>query len=196
MITKTLAGQIFLQSAAIFVFFLSNLGMRVTASVSAKPSKELINAIIGLYKTEDPKLDQERWSITKPPFSFLEIDLNQDGIKETIVLYRLRKCYNRGCYVDIFKTTGDKKKYKIVGESQSINTSRGNLEVGLLPTRTNGWQDLAVEVFSYETRTIDWYPAKFDGKSYQRSNQKLKQRPKKIILSQNSQEFKLPDLSN
>jgi hypothetical protein len=107
MITKTLAGQVFLQSAAIFVFFLSNLGMRVTASASAKPSKELINAIIGLYKTEDPKLDQERWSITKPPFSFLEIDLNQDGIKETIVLYRLRKCYNRGCYVDIFKTTAN-----------------------------------------------------------------------------------------
>lgn len=196
MITKNLAGQVFVKSTAIFVFLLSNLGTIVTASASMKPSKELINAIIELHKIEDPKLDQERWRIIKPPFSFLEIDLNQDGIKETIVLYRLRKCYNRGCYIDIFKTTGDKKKYKIVGESQSINTSRGNLEVGLLPTRTNGWQDLAVEVFSYETRTIDWYPAKFNGKSYQRSNQKLKQRPKKIILSQNSQEFKLPDLSN
>jgi hypothetical protein len=185
-----------LQSVFLSLILLSNSGIIFAQSSPIKPSRELINAIIELHKIEDPKLDQERWSITKPPFSFLEIDLNQDGIKETIVLYRLRKCYNRGCYVDIFKTTGDKKKYKIVGESQSINTSRGNLEVGLLPTRTNGWQDLAVEVFSYETRTIDWYPAKFDGKSYQRSNQKLKQRPKKIILSQNSQEFKLPDLSN
>jgi hypothetical protein len=196
MITKKRAGQVLLQSAAIFVFLLSNLGEIVAVSASVKPSKELIDVIIRLHKIEDPKLDQVRWSMIKPPFSFIEIDLNQDGIKETIVLYRSIKCFNRGCYVDIFKTTADKKKYKIVGKSESISTRQYNLEVGLLSTRTNGWQDLAVEIYSYETRTTDWYSAKFDGNSYQASNQKLKQRPKKIILSQNSQEFKLPDLSN
>jgi hypothetical protein len=191
---QKLISKVLLQSVLLPLALLPNSGIIFARSSTIEPSEDLINAIISLYKTEDPQLDQEKWDSRRPPFSFVEIDLNQDGVKEAIILYRLRKCYNRGCYVDIFKTTEGKNKYKIVGESQSINTSRGNLEVGLLPTKTNGWQDLAVEVFSYETRTVDWYPAKFNGKSYQQSKQKLKQRPKKIILSQNSSEFKLPDL--
>jgi hypothetical protein len=194
--TKKLTNKILLLSVFLSFTLLSDSAVGLAQSATIKPSKELTNAIIELYKTEDPQLDQEKWDSRRPPFSFVEIDLNQDGIKETIVLYRLRKCYNRGCYIDIFKKNESAKKYKIVGESQSISTSRGNLEVGLLPTRTNGWQDLAVEMFSYETRTVDWYPAKFNGKSYQQSKQKLKQRPRRIILSQKSREFKLPNLSN
>jgi hypothetical protein len=159
---------------------------------STAPSKGLTDAIAEFYPIKDPELDKALMINSR--FSFVETDLNQDGVKEAIVVYRSIKCFNRGCYVDIFKTTADKKKYKIVGESDSISTRQYNLEVGLLPTRTNGWQDLAVEIYSYETRTTDWYSAKFDGKSYQASTQKLKQRPKKIILSRNSQGFDLPDL--
>jgi hypothetical protein len=166
-------------------------GKSVIKKESTEPSKGLIDAIAEFHPIKDPELDKALTIDSR--FSFVEIDLNQDGIKEAIVVYRSIKCFNRGCYVDVFTTTADKKKYKIVGKSESISTRQYNLEVGLLPTRTNGWQDLAVEIYSYETRATDWYSAKFDGNSYQASDRKLKQRPKKIILSRNSKGFNLPD---
>lgn len=73
-------------------------------------------------------------------------------------------------------------------------TSRDTLEVGLLRTRSHGWQDMAVRIFSYKTRTVNWQVVKFDGQSYKLTEEKLKQPPNKIILNGKSPEFDLGSL--
>jgi hypothetical protein len=140
-----------------------------------------------------PGINSGNWNDYKPPFSFTEVDLNNDGIKETIVLYRHRRCSNRSCLIDIFKSGNSKKSYNFISE---IGTSRGWLEVALLSTKSRGWQDMAVRYFSYETRTVDWYPVKFDGKEYKiifELTQRLKRTPENIILSEKSTAFDLGD---
>jgi hypothetical protein len=160
-------------------------------SIPQQPSPLLKKAIASsVFSDVYPNIDIEYWRNYKPPFSFTEIDLNNDGISEVIVLYRLRNCFNRGCYVDVFKSN-QKKSYDFIAQSY---TSRGTLEVGLLPTKSYGWQDLAVQQFSYETRTTDWYAVKFNGRTYEVDLQRLSQPPKKIILSEKSNEFDLGNL--
>lgn len=157
-----------------------------------QPSSPLKKAIVSqVFSGHTPDLEQ--WNLMKPPFSFAEVDLNNDGKRETIVLYRHRSCSNRSCLVDIFKFDNQKKSYKFISNT---STSRGWLEVALLPTKSYGWQDLAIRYFSYETRTIDWYPVKFNGKEYKtifELPQRLTQTPENIILSEKSTAFDLGD---
>jgi pimeloyl-ACP methyl ester carboxylesterase len=176
---------------------------RVTARFPDEPSSMPVSStprqlnpllkktIISRIFPEYPRIESDHWDNVKPPFSIAEVDLNNDGSKETIVLYRHRRCSNRSCSIDIFKFGNQKKSYNFISE---IGTSRGWLEVALLPTKSRGWQDMAVRYFSYETRTVDWYPVKFDGKEYKilfQLSQRLKQDPKNIILSEKSTAFDL-----
>lgn len=159
--------------------------------VSSTPkqfSPSLRKAIAYRVFPEFPRVDSEYWNNYKPPFSFAEVDLNNDGKKETIVLYRHRHCFNRGCYIDIFKSDNQKKPYDFISQ---LATARDGLQVAILPTKSYGWQDMAVRSFSYETRTIDWYAVKFNGKTYEYSSQKLAQMPQNIILSEKSPSFDL-----
>jgi hypothetical protein len=153
-------------------------------------SPSLRKAIVYRVFPEFPRIDLEYWNNFKPPFSFAEIDLNGDGTRETIVLYKHRNCFNRGCYIDIFKSDNQKKSYNFISQ---IATARDGLQVALLPTKSYGWQDMAVRSFSYETRTIDWYAVKFNGKTYEYSSQKLARVPQNIILSEKSHSFDLGD---
>jgi hypothetical protein len=162
-----------------------------TTFTPQQPSSLLKKAIVSQVFSGYPR-DIEQWNMVKPPFSFTEVDLDNDGKKETIVLYRLRRCSNRSCSIDIFRSSNQKKPYQFISE---IGTSRNGLEIALLPTKSRGWQDLAVQYFSYETRTIDWYSVKFDGKTYKVSDRKLTEVPKNIILSEKSPSFDLGDFS-
>jgi hypothetical protein len=78
--------------------------------------------------------------------------------------------------------------YKIV--SQESTTRSGDL-IALLPGKTNGWKNLAVHLFSYDTRTIDWYAMKFDGNKYVTSEKKMTGLPLKVLVSENSRQLKI-----
>jgi hypothetical protein len=169
-----------------------NRSPQVLISFTPKqPSSLLKKTIISRILSESPDINAENWNTYKPRFSFAEVDLNDDGNKETIVLDRRGvRCSNRGCTVEIFTLGNQKKSYDFMSRTAA---SRNGLEVALLPTKSHGWQDLAVQYFSYETRTIDWYAVEFDGKTYKSSSQKLTQVPKNIILSEKSPSFDLGD---
>jgi hypothetical protein len=167
--------------------FTPNEPLFMPASFTPKQvSPSLKKAII---LTEFSGINSEEWKQYSRPFSFVEVDLNNDIKKEIIVLKRPGDCGNRTCLIRIFKLSNQRKSYDLISE---IWTSR-NLNIALLPTKSNGWQDLAVTGFSHETRTIDWYAAKFDGKTYKSSSSKLTQTPKNIILSEKSPAFDLGD---
>jgi pimeloyl-ACP methyl ester carboxylesterase len=112
-----------------------------------QPSSLLKKTLISQFLLESPGINSGNWEENKPPFTFVEVDLNNDGKKETIVLYLKQKCNNRSCSVDIFRS-GDKNKfYNLASE---IYTSRNSLKMALLPTKSYGYQDLAVVLFSYK----------------------------------------------
>jgi hypothetical protein len=164
------------------------------SSTPREISPSLKKTIISRFLSKFPDVNSEKWNVAKPLVSFAEVDLNNDGKKETIVLDRRGfRCSNRSCPIEIFKLGTQNKSYEFIS---GTGTSRNGLDIAFLPTKSYGWQDLAIQYFSYETRTIDWYAVKFDGKTYKSSSQKLAQVPQNIILSEKSPAFDLGDFSS
>ncbi|MBW4509073.1 MAG: hypothetical protein KME64_21520 [Scytonematopsis contorta HA4267-MV1] len=146
-----------------------------------QPDSNLVNAIKQTIRKEfaDTNWNEIKKDIT---FKYTEVDLNKDGTKEALVsIQKGFPCNNRHCPVYIYQKKGG--NYSFISY---VFTSRGELEVALLPSRNKDWISIAAPVFTYEPREIAWRVFKFDGKKYQLSEQKLNSTPKQIILREAS----------
>ena len=140
-----------------------------------RPNPNLINAIKANISKDFQNIN---WN--EITYNLAEIDLNNDGTKEILIgIQQGLPCNNRHCPVYIFQRNGS--NYRFISE---VFTSRGELEVAVLPNRSQGWINIAAPVFTYEPREIAWRVFKFDGKKYQLSSQKLSYKPQKIVLGE------------
>jgi hypothetical protein len=138
-------------------------------------------AIAQTIRTEFPN---DNWNEIKKDitFKYTEFDLNNDGIKETLVsIQQGFPCNNRSCPVYIYQKNGS--NYRCISD---IFTSKGELQVAVLPNNNKGWINIAAPVFTYELREIAWRVFKFDGQKYQLTSQKLSSPPKSILLRESS----------
>ncbi|MEH2411009.1 hypothetical protein [Nostoc sp.] len=173
---QTLVGMI-ASLTVLGVSFLPVIAQKTTAS---QPNSNLVNGIAETIRKEfaDSDWNEIKKDIT---FKYTEIDLNKDGTKETLVsIQHGFPCNNRHCPVYIFQKKGS--NYRFISY---IFTSRGELQVAILPSHSKAWINIAAPVFTYEPREIAWRVFKFDGKKYQLTSQKLSSAPKQIVLGKN-----------
>ncbi len=165
------------------------LPVQAQKAIVNQPSSNLVNAIKQTIRKEfaDANWNEIKKDIT---FKYTEADLNKDGTKEALVsIQKGYACNNRHCPVYIYQKKGT--NYSFISY---IFTSRGELEVALLPNRNKGWISIAAPIFTYGPREIAWRVFQFDGKKYQLSEQKLSLEPKQIILREASgYEFNFSD---
>ncbi|BAZ54288.1 hypothetical protein NIES4103_69730 (plasmid) [Nostoc sp. NIES-4103] len=159
----------------LIVWGVSFLPSQAQITKTNRPNPILINAI---KANINKNFQNVNWN--EITYKLAEIDLNNDGIKETLIgIQQGLVCNNRHCPVYIFQRNGS--NYRFISE---VFTSRGELEVAILPNRSQGWINIAAPVFTYEPREIAWRVFNFDGKKYQLSSQKLNYRPQKIVLGE------------
>ncbi|AFZ27376.1 hypothetical protein Cylst_5351 [Cylindrospermum stagnale PCC 7417] len=167
-------------TASLTVLGVNFLPVKAQKTTANQPNFKLVNAITETIHKEfaDADLNEIKKDIT---FQYTELDLNQDGIKESLVsIQQGFPCNNRHCPVYIYQKVGN--NYRFISY---VFTSRGELEVAVLPNRNKGWINIAAPVFTYEPREIAWRVFKFDGKQYQLTSQKLRFKPKQIVLREN-----------
>jgi hypothetical protein len=109
-----------------------------------------------------------------------EVDLNNDGNKEVVVYTAGLHCGTSECPVYIFRRSGN--SYLLIGRTGAI--SNGG-QIAVLPSRSNGWYDIATLVYNPQQRTANWKLHRFNGKSYQNTFQNLSSKPNQIILRPN-----------
>lgn len=157
------------------VWGISFLPIQAQIPQTNRPNPILINAIKANINKDFQNVN---WN--EITYKLAEIDLNNDGIKETLIgIQQGLVCNNRHCPVYIFQRNGS--NYRFISE---VFTSRGELKVAVLPNRSQGWINIAAPVFTYKPREIAWRVFKFDGKTYQLSSQKLNYKPQKIVLGE------------
>ncbi|MGB3510536.1 MAG: hypothetical protein WBA93_15130 [Microcoleaceae cyanobacterium] len=144
-------------------------------SPSPSPIQESPPSSISLNKTDKQVDEKTEKSLTEALNSYLQelgvnletgqtykteyIDLNNDGIKDALVLINIPDwCGTGGCSLFVFQ--GGKEKFQFVSQSSLINQPFTVNE-----TQTNGWRDLVVEVSGggAKPQTV---ALKFDGKVY------------------------------
>lgn len=97
-------------------------------------------------------------------------DLNGDRRPEAIVYPEIGiPCSNRSCAIFIYTPSG--RDYRRISADRpegysGVFGSRNQPSVGLLATRHQGWQDLAMRIFNYDTRTEDWVRVRYDRQGY------------------------------
>jgi hypothetical protein len=177
-------------SIVIIALGIFSLELVTSASSANAPSKGLKQALIAEfiklgYSTAD--LNEES---RNPPFSFAEVDLNNDGKKEIIGMFRKRlPCSNRACTAYIITADRNRTNYQSIAQ---FGTSRNGLNIAVLKTRSHGWLDIAAPYYHYEEpRGEDWEIWRFNGKTYVSANQRLKTAPKRIVLSEKYPAFDL-----
>jgi hypothetical protein len=109
-----------------------------------------------------------------------EVDLNNDGSKEVVVYTAGPHCGTSECPVYIFRKSGN--SYLLIGRTGAM--SNGG-QIAVLPSRSNGWRDIATLVYNPQQRTANWKLHRFNGKSYQNTFQNLSSKPNQIILRPN-----------
>jgi len=126
-------------------------------SVGREPSKSLVEAI----RREKGSSLARLFSEIK--YWFIEEDLNSDGIKEAIVYTHGSDCGAWLCPVYIFQKNG--VSYRLVDEVK-VFIGGG---VSILPSRSNGWNDIAFRVAKVGTipLKVEWRKGAFNGKKYQ-----------------------------
>jgi hypothetical protein len=177
--------------SAVSITIVNMLLLFCTSPTLAGDLKNTLPLLNSAFKREVLNRSSSDWTYLKEakhPAFYETIDLDGSGKKEAIVVETTSpSCSNRHCLVHIFKMTSA-GKYKVV--SQGSTTRSGDL-IGLLPGRTNGWKNLAVRFFSYDTRTMDWYAMKFDGNKYVTSEKRTTGLPIKVLVSENSRQLKI-----
>jgi hypothetical protein len=179
------------RNSAILVVGIKILSLLFVSPIIAETSRYNLHLLASAFKREVLNRSSSDWTYLKEtnhPVFYETIDLDGSGKKEAIVVETgSPSCSNRHCLVHVFKMTSA-GEYKII--SKGSTTRSGDL-VGLLPGKTNGWKNLAVRFFSYDTRTIDWYAMKFDGNKYVTSEKKMTGLPLKVLVSENSRQLKI-----
>ncbi|MBD2577583.1 hypothetical protein [Oscillatoria sp. FACHB-1406] len=122
------------------------------------------------------------------PYHFTQFDLNDDNLEESIVFYtQTERCSNRSCPVHVLEPA-EGGEYNLIGD---LWGQRGT-QVALLRSKTRGWHDLAIPLFSYEPRGLYWTVVKFNGSQYEMTDVQLESLPpgSRIILDvENSPAF-------
>jgi len=97
-------------------------------------------------------------------YEYVRVDLNNDGLREGLVLFNLPHTYWcgwSGCAMEVFQA-GD-NSFKMVSQTDKI---RGPIVVG--QTSTNGWDDLIVRLSGTEYADQN-IVLKYDGNAYPQS---------------------------
>lgn len=97
------------------------------------------------------------------------VDLNDDEVKEAIVYLAIGvPCSNRSCAIYIYTKVGS--TYRRISandtDSSAIGGSRNDPSIGILPTRSRGWHDLATRQFRYEPRSEVWTRIRYGNHGY------------------------------
>ena len=147
----------------------------ILESPSPVPVQESPSSSISLNKKSKQVDEQTQNNLTEALNSYLQelgaksdsnptykteyIDLNDDGIKDALVLMdKPDWCGTGGCSLFVFQ--GEEEQFQFVSSSSLINHPFTVSE-----TKTNGWRDLVVEVSGggAQPQTV---ALKFDGKVY------------------------------
>jgi hypothetical protein len=122
---------------------------------NAAPQEELLRRFLQEYdKASFPEVDR------KTTYVFADIDLNGDGIPESIVhLESSGWCGSGGCVTLILKRKGG--SFEIVSH---MTISR--LPIRVLTNRTNGWRDITVWVAGGGIQPGYEAQLRYDGKAY------------------------------
>lgn len=139
------------------------------------PIQESPPSSISLHKTDKQVDEKTEKNLTEALNSYLQelgvnletgqtykteyIDLNNDGIKDALVLMNTPDwCGTGGCSLFVFQ--GGEEKFQFVSQSSLINQP-----FTISETQTNGWRDLVVEVSGGGAKA-ETVALKFDGKVY------------------------------
>jgi hypothetical protein len=135
-------------SIVIIALGIFSLGLVTNASSANDPSNGLKQALIAEFiKLGYSTADLNEGS-RNPPFSFAEVDLNNDGKKETVGIFRKGlPCSNRTCTAYIFTADRNRTNYQSITQ---FGTSRNGLNIAILKTRSHGWLDIAAPYYHYE----------------------------------------------
>lgn len=121
------------------------------------PSDEVLIEAISAYVAS-------RGAPPNSTYDFVRVDLNNDGMREGLVLFKLPHSYWcgwDGCGLAIFQAR--KKSFTPMSAMSGV---RGPLHVSRIST--NGWRDLIIRVSGTNIRDKD-VVMKFDGRSYPNS---------------------------
>lgn len=113
------------------------------------------------------------------------VDLNGDQIKEAIVYPEIGiPCSNRSCSIFIY-TKIDRIYRKISADEtdrySAVAGSRNSPSIGILPTSSRGWYDLATRRFDYDTRTEIWTRSRYGTHGYADSPDVIIPTPQRIV---------------
>jgi hypothetical protein len=157
------------------IFLTSNISL-----VSSSPSQALKNAIIKEITLSD---------VVHESFSFVEVDLNGDGKKETIaILYNGSDCSNRHCPGFIFKNNSNHTNYKLISK---FSVSRGGGNVFISRKGSHGYKNIIASTFFYAPKRTEYRAWKFDGANYNFIDKEITSPSEKAIFTADSPSFKL-----
>jgi hypothetical protein len=116
---------------------------------------------------------------SRTEYFYTEIDLNKDGNKEVILVVFSPACGVRECNGYILQKNG--LQYRVIGVI-GVQSSGGEI-VAIQRSMSNGFIDIANQLYNPATRTSVWGISRFDGNSYRSTYQFLNTRPSRVILN-------------
>jgi hypothetical protein len=161
------------------VLLTTSLRTDIISLVSSSPSPALKNAIKKQITLSD---------YISEKFSFVEVDLNDDGKKETIaILQNGFDCSNRRCTGFIFKNGTNHANYKLISK---FSVARGG-NVFISPKSSHSYKDIVASTFFYAPKRVEYRAWKFDGVKYEYIDKELLPSSENAIFTEDTPSFDL-----
>jgi hypothetical protein len=148
--------------------------------VAAKPEslesfnhKKFVRSILGDFLNRVPDL------ASRTEYFYTEVDLNNDGSREIVLGIFGLICGASECNGYILQKSG--LVYKMIGKFGVQST--GGETVALQQTKSNGFMDIATQLYNRTTHKSVWRVYQFDGNAYVNTYQDLSSHPNRVILN-------------
>lgn len=151
----------------------ANEATKVAARIETFDHKKFVRSTIGKYLDKVPDL------ASRTEYFYTEVDLNNDGSREVVLVIFSPICGVWECSGYILQKNGS--NYKTIGQFgvQSIGTEI----VALQQTTNNEFRDIATQLYNQVTRKSVWRVYQFDGNTYVNTFQDLNSHPNRVILN-------------
>jgi len=127
--------------------------------------------------TVEQYIDKVPNFLQRTDYFYKYVDLNNDGIKEIVIVVFSPVCGAWECSGYILQK--DESAYKMIGKI-GVQSSGGEI-VAIQKSMTNGFADITTLIYDSSTRTSSWKLYEFDGNTYRNTYQNS--RPSRVILN-------------